>query len=119
MTEKIFDKYSAREFLDWLSDEVADEYIKQEIEDDGFDTVITDLFDMEQLKKNFLYHIKRYTVIKRGYKFYIHDERSCRDIMMFEYTDNNRTVVENYVQGVCDDLNKGKIHFVGKKHWCD
>lgn len=119
MTERIFDDYSAREFFDWLEDEYADEYISEEIEEHDGDTVIVSKFDIERLKKSFLYYIRRYTIVKRGYKFYIHDERHCADIMMFRYTDENEEEIQNHVNNICKDLNQGKVFFTGKKHKCD
>lgn len=119
MTNKFLDEYSAGEFLDWLSDEYADEYIKQSITENNGDTIINDVFDIEQLKTNFLYTVRRYVVVKRGYRFYIHDERNCTDIMMFKFTETDREDVQNHVYNVCEDLNQGKINFIGKKYRCD
>ena len=118
MTEKIFDEFTAREVFDWLIDEYADEYIKQDIVEMDDESVISNVFDVELLKKHFLYHVRRYSVIKRGYKFYIHDERHCKDIMMFKFTDDTEVETENYVHAICEDLNKGSVHFVGKRYRC-
>ncbi len=119
MSNKFLDEYSAGEFLDWLSNECADEYIKQEIDEYDGETSIKDVFDIEQLKSNFLYTNRRYIVVERGYKFYIHDERNCTDIMMFRYTENDKEDVQNHVYNVCEDLNQGKVNFIGKKYRCD
>ena len=119
VTNKFLDEYSAGEFLDWLSDEYADEYIKQEISENNGETIINDVFDIEQLKTNFLYTVRRYVVVKRGYRFYIHDERNCTDIMMFKFTEADKEDVQNHVYNVCEDLNQGKINFIGKKYRCD
>lgn len=119
VTNKFLDEYSAGEFLDWLSNEYADEYIKQEISENNGETIINDVFDIEQLKTNFLYTVRRYVVVKRGYKFYIHDERNCTDIMMFKYTEADKEEVQNHVYNVCEDLNQGKINFIGRKYRCD
>lgn len=119
VTNKFLDEYSAGEFLDWLSNEYANEYIKQEISENNGETIINDVFDIEQLKTNFLYTVRRYVVVKRGYKFYIHDERNCTDIMMFKYTEADKEEVQNHVYNVCEDLNQGKINFIGRKYRCD
>ena len=119
MAERFLEDYSAGEFLDWLSEEPADIYIKQIINEspDG-DTSITDVFNIEELKKNFISHINRYTVVERGYKLYIHDERHCKDIMMFRYTSEDKEDVQNHVYNMCDDLNKGKVIFTRNEHFC-
>lgn len=119
MIEDFFNDYTAKEFLDWLSDEYADEYIKEVINrDSNDDTIINNMFDIERLKKNFSYSIHRYTIVKRGFKFYIHDERNCVDIMMFRYNETNYEEILEHVNKLCDDLNQGNINFVGKKYKC-
>lgn len=119
MTDKILDEYTAGEFIDWLTNEFADEYIKQMIDESEDETVINNMFDVELLKKNFIYHIRRYVVVERGHKLYIHDERHCRDIMMFRYTDIDKEEIQNHVNSLCDDLNQGKIIFTGRARFCD
>lgn len=116
MIEEFFNDYTAGEFLDWLIDENLDEYVKEVIEENDGEAFVANMFDVEKLKKNFLYHIRRYTVIKRGFKFYIHDERQCMDIMMFRYTDSNKEEIQNHVNDICNDLNSGKVIFTGRKH---
>lgn len=118
MTERVFDEYTAREFLDWLDDEEASEYIKQEVEFLGEESIIVDYFDIEKLKSSFLHHIKRYVTIKRGDKLYLHDNRTCNDIMQFRI-DGNEIEIQNYVNAMCDDLNNRKVNFIGKKYKCD
>ena len=119
MSDKFLDEYTAGEFLDWLNHEFADEYIKQIISEEEGDTSIINVFDIELLKKNFIYHVRRYIIIERGHKLYIHDERHCRDIMMFRYTDVNKEEIQNHVNNLCDDLNQGKIMFTSKHPFCD
>ena len=119
MIEDFFNDYTAAEFLNWLSKEYADEYIKENIEEDGEETVINSIFDIERLKQNFSRRVHRYVVIKRGLRFYIHDERNCTDIMMFRYTDSNYNEILEHVNSVCDDLNQGNINFIGRKYRCD
>ena len=117
MTERVFDEYSAREFLDWLENEEAGEYINQEVEFIDDESVIIDTFDVEELKKNFMHHIKRYNVVKRGNKLYLHDNRTCNDIMQFRIYGND-TEIQNYANSLCDDLNKRNVSFIGKKYRC-
>ena len=38
--------------------------------------------------------------------------------MTFRYNDDNYEEVSNYVNDICDNLNKGNINFIGKKHRC-
>ena len=119
MIEDFLNDYTAKEFLDWLEEEYADEYIKQIVDEslDG-ETYINDVFDIEALIKNFSRQVRKYTIVKRGYRFFIHDERNCVDIMTFRYNDDNYEEVSNYVNDICDNLNKGNINFIGKKHRC-
>lgn len=120
MIEEFFNDYTAGEFLNWLSKEYADEYIKENIiEDENGDTVLNSIFDIERLKQNFSRRVHRYVVIKRGFRFYIHDERNCADIMMFRYTEANHDEILEHVNNMCDDLNKGNINFIGRKYRCD
>lgn len=119
MTEKFFDDYSAREFLDWLENEEATEYLNQEIEMVDGESTIIETFDMERLKTNFIHHIKRYSVVKRGKRLYLHDNRSCNDIMQFRIDNDDEVEVQNYVNHLCNDLNNRQINFIGKKYRCD
>ena len=118
MAERFLEEYTAGEFLDWLQDEPIDMYIEQVVREINDDTVIFDIFDIEALKKNFIYHIRRYTVVERGYKFYVHDERHCKDIMMFRYTKENKEEIQNHVHNICEDLNQGNIIFTRHEHFC-
>ena len=120
MSDKILDKeYSAGEFLDWLSNEFADIYIKPMIDESDGEVIVNNVFDIDQLKKNFIHHIRRYVVVERGHKFYIHDERHCKDIMMFRYTDIDKEDIQNHVHNLCNDLNQGKIIFTRNERFCD
>ena len=74
---------------------------------------------IERLKQNFSRRVHRYVVIKRGFRFYIHDERNCADIMMFRYTEANHDEILEHVNNMCDDLNQGNINFIGRKYRCD
>lgn len=118
--DSILHEYTAGELLDWLSDEDISQYIEQEIEEtNNGDTIVIDVLNMEKIKNHFMYHIRRYISVKRGYKFYIHDNKTCNDIMMFKFTNENEEEIQNHVNNVCRDLNERKISFIGKKHRCD
>lgn len=117
--DNILHEYTAGELLDWLSEEDISEYIEQEIEetDDG-DTIIIDILNVDKVKAYFIQHVRRYVVVKRGYKFYIHDNKSCKDIMMFKFTSSTEEEIQNHVNNICKDLNANKVSFIGKKHHC-
>lgn len=112
--------YTAGELLHFLAEEDISEYIQQEIEEtnDG-DTIVIDVLDVERVENEFMYHVRRYVSVKRGYKFYIHDNKSCNDIMMFKFNRNNEEEIQNHVNNICRDLNERKVSFIGKKHRCD
>ena len=59
MIEEFFNDYTAGEFLDWLTDENLDEYIKEVIEEDDDEVFVANMFDVEKLKE----------AIRNTYKF--------------------------------------------------
>jgi hypothetical protein len=117
--DNIMHDYTAGELLEWLENEDIAEYIDQEIEVIDGESVVIESLDIDKVKSHFLYHIRRYIVVKRGYKLYIHDNKNCLDIMMFKFSDVDEEEVNNYVNSLCHDLNERKISFIGKKYRCD
>lgn len=116
--DDIFHKYTAGELLQWLENEDLDIYIKQEAVEVDNDVIIMEKLDIEQVKANFLRNIRRYEVIKRGKKFYIHDNRDCKDIMVLHFNDDDYEYVQNTANNIVESLNNREIHFVGTKHHC-
>lgn len=116
--DDILHKYSAGELLDWLAEEDMDIYLlptPMMIDDES--TIITRL-DIEQIKNDFIRSIHRYSAIKRGKIFYIHDEISCQDIMSFRFNEENEFEVQNHVHDLVAELNDRNATFIGKKHCC-
>lgn len=119
LDESNLEKYSAKELLQFLEDEIAIEYIKEIIYDDFGETTLLEVFDVEKIKTDFLRSINRYCVVKRGQKVYIHDEKDCKDIVMFKIHDYNDEIVMQEAYDFAERLNNGDLHFVGKIHTCD
>ena len=119
LDESDLEKYSAKEILQFLENEIAIEYIHEIIIDDFGETTLMEVFDIEKIKNDFLRSINRYSVIRRGRKIYIHDERDCKDIIMLRVNDYNDEIVMQEAYNLCERLNNGDLHFVGKIHTCD
>ena len=118
--DNIMHEYTAGELLDWLKDEDINIYMEQEIEETNTgDTIVIDVLNVDKIKTQFIHHVRRYVVVKRGYKFYIHDNKTCNDIMMFKYTADNEEEIQNHANSICEDLNQHKINFIGKKYKCN
>ena len=116
--DDILNEYTAGEFLSWLEDCEIDDYITQEaIVDYDNETTLVDMPDIDKLKTDFLDAIRRYIVVKRGYRFIVHDNRECDDVMSFRFNDSNEVEVQNMVNQMCAELNCHSIRFLsGKKH---
>jgi len=117
--EDFLDKYTVREFLEWLRKEPLDEYtISTVSKDSNGDTVIVNMADVEALKFNFMKKVHRYEVVVRGYTFYIHDNKTCRDIMKWRFDDENKAQLQEVADNVCKNLNNGVISFIGYEKPC-
>ena len=119
LDERDLEKYSAKEFLQFLEDEIAMEYIKEIIYDDFGESTLLEVFDIEKIKTDFLRSINRYSVVRRGQKVYIHDERDCKDIIMLKVRDYDAEATMQEAYDLCEQLNNGDLHFVAKIHTCD
>ena len=119
LDERDLEKYSAKELLQFLEDEIAMEYIKEIIYDDFGESTLLEVFDIEKIKTDFLRSINRYSVVRRGQKVYIHDERDCKDIIMLRVRDYDDEATMKEAYDLCEQLNNGDLHFVAKIHTCD
>lgn len=119
LDERDLEKYSAKELLQFLEDEIAMEYIKEIIYDDFGESTLLEVFDIEKIKNDFLRSINRYSVVRRGQKVYIHDERDCKDIIMLRVHDYDDETTMQEAYDLCEQLNNGDLHFVAKIHTCD
>ena len=116
--DDILHEYTAGELLQWLGDEDISEYMQQDIMETDGDTIVIDVLNIDKIKTHFMYSVRKYIVVKRGFKFYIHDNKSCNDIMMFKFTNENEEEIQNHVNNICKDLNERKVNFIGKKYKC-
>ena len=119
--EDFLDKYTAREFLEWLENEQIDEYlipvvVKDEMGTD--ETFVVNMVDVELLKKQFMSKVHRYEVVVRGYTFYIHDNKTCHDIISWRFTDDNREQAQATADNVCKNLNNGVMSFISHEKHC-
>ena len=116
--DDILHKYTAGELLKWFEDEDLDLYITQEIIETNNESVVVDKLDIEAVKVAFLRNVRRYELVKRGKKIYIHDNKECQDIMTFQYDDSNYEYVQNTANNMVESLNNRDVRFIGKKHYC-
>lgn len=119
--EDFLDKYTVREFLEWLEKEPLDEYIISKalpVETSTEDTVIVSMADVHLLAKTFMEQVHRYEVVVRGYTFYIHDHKTCQDIMSWKFTDANREKAQATADNVCMNLNNGSLSFISHEKPC-
>lgn len=116
--EDFLDKYTVREFLEWLEKEPLDEYIMPQTVADAEETVVINMADVEALAKSFMEKVHRYEVVVRGYTFYIHDNKTCRDIISWKFTDENRQQAQLTADNVCKNLNNGVMSFISHEKHC-
>lgn len=115
---RVLEEYSADELLDWLAEEDMDIYLlptPMMIDDES--TIVTKL-DIGKIKDDFIRSVRRYSLVKRGKMFYVHDEQSCQDIMTYRFNDENEHEIQNIAKAFVDDLNDRRVTFIGKKHHC-
>lgn len=118
LNKKDLDKYTAEDLLDFLRNEIASDYITEAIHDDFGDTVAITIFDTEKIGEDFLRSIHRYSVVRRGQKVYIHDDRECLDIMVIKVQNYDDEEAMQRAYDICERLNENDMYFIGKRH-CD
>ena len=117
--EDLLDKYTMREFLEWLEKEPLDEYmIPHIVTNMPDDTTVVNLADVEALKTAFLEKVHRYEIFIRGYRLYIHDNKTCQDIMSWIFTDETRDQYQEIANNVCKNLNNGTLSFTSREKPC-
>lgn len=118
--DDILHKYTAGELLAWLEDKTIDEYIDVAVEEDDDDgeTYAVSVLDVERLKTDFIREVRRYEVVKRGYTLFIHDNKTCQDILSWNFNEDNRAYVQNTANATCESLNNQTMKFIGKKDKC-
>lgn len=117
--DDILHEYTAGELLEWLANKEIDMYIQPVVHEDGDgSTYASSLLDAEQVKTDFLREAHRYEVIKRGQTLYIHDNKTCQDILSWNFTDTDYEYVQNTANMTCESLNNRSMRFIGKKNDC-
>lgn len=119
--DDILHKYTAGEFLKWLSHEQADKYIETDIVslDDENETAPIEKFSIEELSKNFIKSVQKYSVVKRGHILYIHNNKMCQDIMKLHFDEETYEHMQSVADELVESLNNRDINFIGQKHHCD
>lgn len=117
--EDILHEYTAGELLKWLTDREIDEYIDIKIMEDSYENSATyNVLDVEKVKIDFIRDIRRYEVVKRGKTLYIHDNKTCQDILSWNFTDDDYEYIQNTATLTCESLNNRTMRFIGKKERC-
>ena len=84
-----------------------------------FENIIKYKFkDIELLKKDFIHSVRRYVSVKRGHQLYIHDNKKCKDIMQFRFTEETYENIQETVNSLIESLNDRDVNFVGTAHHC-
>ena len=60
----------------------------------------------------------RYEVIKRGHNLYVHDNKTCQDILSWNFNNDNYEYIQNTANNTCESLNNNTMRFIGKKDNC-
>lgn len=118
--EEIFNKYTAGELLEFLDEKNITKYIEQrtvDVDEEG-EVIIGDFLDIELLKQDFIYSVRRYVSVKRGHQLYIHDNKKCKDIMQFRFTEETYENIQETVNSLIESLNDRDVNFVGTVHHC-
>lgn len=113
--DDIMHKYTAGEFLEWLTDMSINEYCVPQIVEIDEEAVPYDVLDIEKLKNDFIKTIRRYQTVKRGKILYIHDNKTCRDIFSWNFNEHNYEQVQNTANNLCELLNNHTMRFVAEK----
>lgn len=116
--DDIFHEYTAGELLEWMKNRPIDEYLDANIVEINGESVATTIIDIEKIKLDFYHHVKRYVVVKRGHILYIHDNKTCQDLLSWNITNDNEEYVQNTANATCDSLNNRVMRFIGKKDKC-
>lgn len=115
---EILHEYTAGELLDWLKDEVADNYIQEIVEEDHGETYPVTKLDIEAIAMDFVRDVKRYEVVKRGQILYLFDNRMCQDLFSWRFNEDNYEEIQNTANAMCDSLNNRTMRFIGKREKC-
>lgn len=112
-------KYTAGELLKWLTDKEIDEYITPIVsEDSEGNSFASSVLDIDKIKTDFMHEIRRYEVVRRGQTLYIYDNKTCQDILSWNFTDNDYKYIQNTANTTCESLNNRTMRFIGKKNDC-
>lgn len=112
-------KYTAGELLKWLSQITVDEYIDTVVEEDiDGNTFASSVLDVDKVKTDFIREVRRYEVVKRGKTLFIHDNKTCQDILSWTFTDDDYEYVQNTANMTCQSLNDRSMRFIGKPDKC-
>lgn len=115
----ILHEYTAGEFIEWAINQdltalTEDKVVETE---DGDTAAVTQLSE-EKLVNGFIKSVCRFSIVKRGYTLYIHNNERCEDIMQLKFTDSTYEDVQKTATQLCNSLNNREINFVGKKKHC-
>ena len=112
-------KYTAGELLKWLSEIEIDEYLSPVvIEDMDGESHASTILNVEQVKTDFIRSVRRYEVVRRGFTLYLHDNKECRDICSWTFTEEDEEYYQNTANNMCDSLNNHTMRLIGKKPHC-
>lgn len=112
-------KYTAGELLRWLGEIEIDEYLSPiVVEDVDGESHVSTVLNIEQLKIDFIRSVRRFEVVKRGFTFYVHDNKECRDIFAWNFTEADEEYYQNTANNVCDSLNNRTMRLIGKRPHC-
>ena len=115
----VLHNYTAGELLKWLDGISINEYCSTKIAEsvDG-DSFAYDVLDIEKITTDFIRQVRRYEVVKRGKTLYIHDNKDCKDILSWSFTDENYEYMQNTANNTCESLNNNTMRFIGKRDKC-
>ena len=117
--DDILHKYTAGELLKWLDGKSINEYSIPRIDEDcDGNTYAYDVLSIEDIVTDFLRDIRRYEVIKRGHTLYVHDNKTCQDILSWNFNNDNYEYIQNTANNTCESLNNNTMRFIGKKDNC-
>ena len=101
----MLEDYTAKRFVDWLTNQRAKYYLNKEVVDGS--TIY--VFDINKMIVDFLEENKNYALIIRGNTFLIFDKRTGRDIISLRFNEENKNTVQLEAEEILAMMNNKEL----------
>ena len=103
--KKMLEDYTAKRFVDWLTNQRAKYYLNKEVVDGS--TIY--VFNINKMITDFLEENKSYALIIRGDTFLIFDKRTGRDIISLRFNEENKNTVQLEAEEILAMMNNKEL----------